>query len=82
MLTVSVPLPAAATDEKEFGLLQQWLESYHPSHLFNTSVKGDSTSAQAVGATADGVIDNKALRIIPKDQQRRMGMVDVSLTIS
>jgi xylulose-5-phosphate/fructose-6-phosphate phosphoketolase len=71
-----VPLPAAATDEGEFGLLTKWLESYNPKHLFNTDVKNSSTQAHAMGATADGVIDNKALRIIPKDQKRRMGMVD------
>ena len=72
-----VPLPEAATDEAEFGLLVKWLESYNPKHLFNTDVKNDSTRAHAMGASADAVIDEKALRIIPKDQKRRMGMVDV-----
>ena len=35
-----------------------------------------------MGAAADAVIDEKALRIIPKDQKRRMGMVDVGDTAS
>jgi hypothetical protein len=71
-------LPQAATDDSEFELLGKWLESYHPGHLFNTDIKNDQTKAHNVGATAEGVINEKALRIIPKDQKRRMGMVDVS----
>ncbi|OCF37972.1 phosphoketolase [Kwoniella heveanensis CBS 569] len=59
-----VPLPAAAKDDKEFELLQQWLKSYGPDELFHTE--------------ASGIIDEVALRIIPKDQQKRMGMVDAT----
>ncbi|KAK6910444.1 hypothetical protein I203_104476 [Kwoniella mangroviensis CBS 8507] len=59
-----VPLPKAAADDKEFGLLEQWLKSYGPQELFHTD--------------ASGIIDDVALRIIPKDQQRRMGMVDAT----
>ncbi|WVR00042.1 hypothetical protein IAU59_007184 [Kwoniella sp. CBS 9459] len=59
-----VPLPEAAKDDKEFELLQQWLKSYGPEELFHTE--------------ASGIIDDVALRIIPKDQQKRMGMVDAT----
>lgn len=40
----------------------------------------DSNTSQAHEAVnkAKGIIDSRALRIIPKDQQRRMGMVNVS----
>nr|XP_018261529.1 phosphoketolase [Kwoniella dejecticola CBS 10117]OBR83687.1 phosphoketolase [Kwoniella dejecticola CBS 10117] len=62
-----VPLPEAAKNEKEFKLLQDWLKSYGPDELFHTQV--ESTS---------GIIDDVALRIIPKDQQRRMGMMDAT----
>ncbi|KAF8514034.1 D-xylulose 5-phosphate/D-fructose 6-phosphate phosphoketolase [Gautieria morchelliformis] len=30
-----IPLPNAATDDKEFELLSRWLESYNPSELFD-----------------------------------------------
>jgi xylulose-5-phosphate/fructose-6-phosphate phosphoketolase len=76
-LLILVPLPEAATDDGEFDLLVKWLESYNPKHLFNTEAKSSSTKAHAMGNTAGAVIDEKALRIIPKDQKRRMGMVDV-----
>nr|XP_019011514.1 phosphoketolase [Kwoniella pini CBS 10737]OCF50295.1 phosphoketolase [Kwoniella pini CBS 10737] len=59
-----VPLPEAAKDDKEFKLLQDWLKSYGPEELFHTE--------------ASGIIDDVALRIIPKDQQRRMGMTDAT----
>ncbi|WVR07520.1 hypothetical protein IAU60_004562 [Kwoniella sp. DSM 27419] len=60
----AVPLPAAAKDDKEFELLEQWLKSYGPDELFHTE--------------AAGIIDEVALRIIPQDQQKRMGMVDAT----
>jgi xylulose-5-phosphate/fructose-6-phosphate phosphoketolase len=71
-------LPKAATDDGEFDLLVKWLESYSPKHLFNVETSNGDSRAHAIGSTASAVIDEKALRIIPKDQKRRMGMVDVS----
>ncbi|WVO23080.1 uncharacterized protein IAS62_004425 [Cryptococcus decagattii] len=59
-----VPLPKAGAEGEEFELLKKWLRSYGPEELFHIEAKG--------------IIDSKALRIIPKDQQRRMGMVNAT----
>lgn len=75
MLT-SVPLPLAATDDDEFALLGEWLESYKPHEIFNTDVTSTHPGAHDATLGAKALIDNKALRIIPNDQERRMGMVD------
>ena len=72
-----MPLPEAATSPEEFDLLIKWLESYQPKELFHTDVDSSKPQAKAVGDVAAGIIDPKALRIIPRDQSRRMGMVDV-----
>ncbi|WRT68449.1 uncharacterized protein IL334_005425 [Kwoniella shivajii] len=73
-----VPLPKAATDDKEFGLLQDWLKSYGPQDLFHTDVTSGASKAHNSVNKASGIIDDVALRIVPKDQQRRMGMVDAT----
>nr|XP_019044735.1 phosphoketolase [Kwoniella bestiolae CBS 10118]OCF23665.1 phosphoketolase [Kwoniella bestiolae CBS 10118] len=73
-----VPLPEAANDDKEFGLLQKWLKSYGPHELFHTEVDSGASKAHNSVNKASGIIDDVALRIIPKDQQRRMGMVDAT----
>ncbi|KAK8854752.1 hypothetical protein IAR55_003491 [Kwoniella newhampshirensis] len=73
-----VPLPAAAKDDKEFELLEKWLTSYGPDELFDTEVDSGASKAHNSHNKADGIITSKALRIIPKDQQKRMGMVDAT----
>ena len=73
-----VPLPEAATNSEEFDILINWLESYHPRDLFNTDFDSSQPQAHDSGNMAAGIINEKALRIIPKNQQRRMGLVDVS----
>jgi xylulose-5-phosphate/fructose-6-phosphate phosphoketolase len=78
-LMIVVPLPRAANDDKEFALLEQWLKSYGPEELFHIEVDSGRPETRHQGRIAEGIIDGKALRIIPKDQQRRMGMVDVSV---
>ena len=72
-----VPLPEAVGNDEEFGLLIKWLESYHPKELFNASVDSSESKTHNPAAKADGIIAAKALRIIPKDLQRRMGSSDV-----
>jgi xylulose-5-phosphate/fructose-6-phosphate phosphoketolase len=71
-------LPSAASDDKQLELLVKWLESYHPKELFNTEYSSSNTGAHNPGKTADGLINAKALRIIPTDTERRMGMLDVA----
>lgn len=61
ILILAVPLPAAATDPAEFDLLEEWLRSYKPEELFHPD-----------GAR---ILDEKALRIIPKNHQFRLGQV-------
>nr|WRH23617.1 phosphoketolase [Naematelia aurantialba] len=73
-----VPLPAATKSPEEFDLLIKWLESYHPKELFNTDVTSSSSGAHTPSNKASGVINDVALRIIPHDQLRRMGMVDAT----
>jgi xylulose-5-phosphate/fructose-6-phosphate phosphoketolase len=52
-----VPLPAAAADDEQLALLNQWLSSYKPHELFHKD-----------GSPVDVVLD-----IIPKDNEKRMG---------
>ncbi|KAG5647371.1 hypothetical protein DXG03_000439 [Asterophora parasitica] len=49
-----VPLPEAKTDAEELGLLQKWLQSYHPKELFNKD-----------GSPVDAILD-----IIPDDGKK------------
>jgi xylulose-5-phosphate/fructose-6-phosphate phosphoketolase len=69
-------LPGAATDDTQLDLLIKWLESYHPKELFNPDYHSSQTGAHTPGKVAEGLIDPVALRIIPSDTERRMGMVD------
>jgi xylulose-5-phosphate/fructose-6-phosphate phosphoketolase len=52
-----VPLPAAATDDEQLALLNQWLNSYKPLELFNK----------------DGTPKEIVTSIIPEDHNLRMG---------
>lgn len=72
-----MPLPGAVSNPEEFDLLLQWLESYHPKELFDTGVDSSESFAHDSTNKAAGIINDAALRIIPKDQERRMGMVNV-----
>jgi xylulose-5-phosphate/fructose-6-phosphate phosphoketolase len=63
VLTV-VPLPLAATDDDEFALLGEWLESYKPHEIFDTDVTSAHPGAHDATLGAKALIDNKALRII------------------
>jgi xylulose-5-phosphate/fructose-6-phosphate phosphoketolase len=54
----------------------EWLNSYKPHEIFNTDISSAHSAAHDSTLGAKALIDNKALRIIPDDQQRRMGMVD------
>lgn len=54
------------------------MHSYGPEELFHVEVDSNTSQAHEAVNKAEGIIDGKALRIIPKDQQRRMGMVNVS----
>lgn len=74
-LTIIVPLPLAASDEDEFKLLEEWLNSYKPHEIFN-SVDSSHSATRDATLGAKALITNKALRIIPNDQEKRMGMVD------
>jgi xylulose-5-phosphate/fructose-6-phosphate phosphoketolase len=71
-----VPLPGAATDDTQFKLLKEWLASYKPEELFNRDLSSDASAAHESHTAAKELIDERALRIIPKNQQKRMGMVD------
>lgn len=71
-----VPLPGAVKSEDEFKLLIEWLESYHPKELFDTGVTSRETHTREAISKASGIIHESALRIIPKDMSRRMGMVE------
>ncbi|KAL7417777.1 putative phosphoketolase [Mrakia frigida] len=66
-----VPLPGAAKSDDELASLEKWLTSYKPEDLFDSS-KNDK---HRVGASSlpEDVINEKALRIVPADQDRRMG---------
>lgn len=52
-----VPLPAAATDDQQLELLNEWLESYKPAELFNKD-----------GSPIDNITS-----VIPEDPELRMG---------
>ena len=69
-----VPLPNAVNDDEEFNLLQKWLESYHPKELFNIEVDSTKGSTREVSPKASSLISDIALRIIPQETWRRMGM--------
>ncbi|KAK2742384.1 hypothetical protein FQN55_007918 [Onygenales sp. PD_40] len=56
-----VPLPAAKKDEDELKALQAWLSSYKPEELF----------------TKDGGIVEDINRIIPRNDEKRLGQRDV-----
>jgi xylulose-5-phosphate/fructose-6-phosphate phosphoketolase len=71
-----VPLPKAVDSDAEFDLLVKWLDSYHPKELFDTGVQSSHPQSRDVGNKAGSFIHESALRIIPKDTTRRMGMVD------
>lgn len=71
-----VPLPAAVSSDDEFDLLVKWLDSYSPKELFNTSVDANHPQSRDIGNKAASFISESALRIIPKDTNRRMGMVE------
>ncbi|KIR29109.1 phosphoketolase [Cryptococcus deuterogattii 99/473] len=73
-----VPLPKAGAEGEEFELLKKWLHSYGPEELFHVEVDSNTSQAHNAGNKAEGIIDSRALRIIPKDQQRRMGMVNAT----
>ncbi|KIJ14307.1 hypothetical protein PAXINDRAFT_176841 [Paxillus involutus ATCC 200175] len=59
-----VPLPEAKTSEEELKLLQAWLSSYQPHELF--------TIGSAEGQV-DGVPRDDVLKIIPDDEEKRLG---------
>nr|ODO02235.1 phosphoketolase [Cryptococcus depauperatus CBS 7855] len=73
-----VPLPKAGEEGEEFELLRTWLQSYGPDELFCVQSSSNESDAHNTTKKAQGVIVNKALRIIPKDQEKRMGMVDAT----
>ncbi|ODO06787.1 hypothetical protein I350_04146 [Cryptococcus amylolentus CBS 6273] len=73
-----VPLPSAGAKGEEFDLLKSWLESYGPDELFHVHVDDSHSGAHNPADKARGIIDSKAVRIIPKDQERRMGMVNAT----
>jgi hypothetical protein len=60
------------------SFLVDWLKSYKPEELFNAEVDSDRREAHHQGRMADGIISEKALRIIPKNQKHRMGMAEAS----
>lgn len=74
----SVPLPKAADDDEQLGMLQKWLESYGPTELFNTDNATDKTELDQSNLPSE-VINGKALRIIPRKEFRRMGFNKVRL---
>lgn len=76
-----VPLTSAATDDEEFRMLEDWLRSYKPHELFSIETSNASSGAHEPAKKALDLISEKALRIIPKTQQRRMGMVDAGLRL-
>ncbi|KIK98673.1 hypothetical protein PAXRUDRAFT_823582 [Paxillus rubicundulus Ve08.2h10] len=53
-----VPLPEVKTSEEELKLLQAWLSSYQPHELF----------------TVGGVPKDDVLKVIPDDQEKKLGM--------
>lgn len=68
-----VPLPAAAKDPEEFELLAKWLKSYQPAHLFNTKISTEASETHDASDMTRGLISDQALRIIPRNTERRMG---------
>lgn len=52
-------------------MLQTWLESYDPKELFDTS-KTDGEELDRSSLPAE-VVNGKALRIVPRKEDRRMG---------
>jgi xylulose-5-phosphate/fructose-6-phosphate phosphoketolase len=56
-----VPLPNAKTSPEELAQLQEWLESYHPEELFN------------MGPNGDGKPSDTILKIIPKQDDKKLG---------
>ncbi|EIW68187.1 hypothetical protein TREMEDRAFT_69240 [Tremella mesenterica DSM 1558] len=73
-----VPLADPLNDKQEFDSLVQWLKSYHPEILFHSEVDSSHSKAHVPEQKADGIIDVKATRIIPKNLKRRMGSVDIT----
>ncbi|CED84556.1 phosphoketolase [Phaffia rhodozyma] len=65
-----VPLPKAAGDDYELGVLKDWLESYGPRELFNTAGNkhGDLSSS-----LPSDFVNAASLRIIPAKEERRLG---------
>lgn len=72
---LTVPLPGAAKSDDELASLEKWLLSYNPKDLFDVA-KNDKHATGSSSLPAD-VINDKALRIVPVDETRRMGFSKV-----
>jgi xylulose-5-phosphate/fructose-6-phosphate phosphoketolase len=70
-----VPLPQAGKDDEQFGLLKDWLESYHIQELVNAGYSSHEGGAHDPSSAAQGLINPTALRIVPQNIERRMGML-------
>lgn len=56
-----VPLPKAATDDKQFAMLQDWLAAYHPESLFDFDARN--------------VIRSDVCDVVPVSDELKLGLV-------
>lgn len=70
-----VPLPQAGKDDEQFTLLKTWLESYRIDQLVNAGFHSRESGAHDASSAAEGLISSTALRIVPSNVERRMGMI-------
>jgi xylulose-5-phosphate/fructose-6-phosphate phosphoketolase len=64
-----VPLPKALTDDVQFEMLKEWLESYGVNELFDK---------EKIEAGNGWFVKDEVLRILPKDQGLRFGTLKES----
>jgi xylulose-5-phosphate/fructose-6-phosphate phosphoketolase len=70
-----VPLPQAGKDDEQFGILKSWLESYKIEELVNSGYHSGESGSHDASSAAEGLISSIALRIVPSNVERRMGMI-------
>jgi xylulose-5-phosphate/fructose-6-phosphate phosphoketolase len=53
-----VPLPAAATDDEQFKLLEEWLKEYKPEELFDLKITSADSRAHDSTHKSEALIDS------------------------
>jgi xylulose-5-phosphate/fructose-6-phosphate phosphoketolase len=66
-----VPLPKAADDPAQLKALDDWLQSYDPKSLLDTSNNVEATAGAA--SLPHHTINDECLKLVPTTAQRRLG---------